>query len=396
MPLDDYAPLVGLDTVERIRRKGAALRDRRAVHVNGTYLGGGVAEMLASLVPLFVETGLPTEWRILRGHGEFFDVTKGIHNALQGDQTPQTDAQFAVYLDVVAENAQWNHLDHDFVVIHDPQPLPLIVHYARTGCWFWRCHIDLSVPNDRCWQVLRPFVESYDAVIATLEDYQQTRAVPHHYFMPAIDPFSDKNRPMDADEVARRLQEADIPTDLPLVAQVSRFDPWKDPQGVIEAARLAREQVDCRLLLLGNLASDDPEGQGIFDGLVHHQDDHILIRCGDDPLLVNALQRAASVIIQKSLREGFGLTVTEALWKGTPVIGGDVGGIRHQIVDGENGYLVSSVEQCAQRIVDLVRDDEGRRVMGERGREVVARKFLVTRLLEQYLDLFTASNGTPG
>lgn len=393
MPLDDYAPLVGPDTIARMRGKAAQFAGTRIAHVNGTYMGGGVAEMLATFIPLFHELGLRPEWRILRGTPEFFHVTKMIHNALQGGVPPLTDADFELYQAVVAENATWTHLDHDLVVIHDPQPLPLIAHYDRSAPWFWRCHIDMSEPNARCWDALRPFVEQYDAAIVSLLDYRHASGLPHAAILPAIDPFSPKNCEMDDAEAAGRLKEAGVPADLPLVTQVSRFDPWKDPQGVIDAARIAREQVDFRLVLLGNFAADDPEGQRIYEQICDQQDDRTMILTIDDPLLVNALQRASAIVVQKSIREGFGLTVTEALWKGTPVIGGNVGGIPHQIVDGENGYLVSSVEECAQRIVTLLQDDAGRDAMGARGREVVSERFLMTRLVEQYLDLFAAHTG---
>jgi trehalose synthase len=250
--------------------------------------------------------------------------------------------------------------------------------------------VDLSAPNRELWNYFNPFVEKYDAVIFSIKDYAQKLKTPQLFFMPAIDPFTIKNHPLSEAEIEERLQHHNIPTDLPLVVQVSRFDIWKDPQGVVEAFKIARKEVDCTLVLLGNVATDDPEGPEVYESLLESQEERIIILSVQDTALVNALQSRAAVVLQKSIREGFGLTVAEAMWKGTPVIGGNVGGIRYQIEDGVNGFLVNTVEEAAACIVQLVKDEALRQRLGEAGRETVRQKFLLSRNLEQYLDLFSA------
>jgi trehalose synthase len=385
--IEDYEPLIGRETVERIRKKAKLLRDYRVVHVNSTYYGGGVARLLSSLTLLMNGLGIRTGWRVIQGSPDFFSITKKMHNALQGGAINLTSRKKEIYESVICENAVRNHLDHDFVIIHDPQPLAMIEHCGKHGPWIWRCHVDLSNPNPDLWNYLVQFIERYDAIVFTLREYQQKLATPQIFFEPAIDPFDIGNREMSTSEIDDRLRHYKIPTDLPLVVQISRFDRWKDPEGVIQAFNLARQQVDCTLVLLGNVATDDPEGEEVYKSLLDYRDDRILILSQQDSALVNALQRKAAVILQKSVKEGFGLTVTEAMWKGTPVVGSRVGGIRHQIRDGENGFLVSSVEQCAKRIVQLLEDGDLREGMGVAARENVQKKFLLPRLLEQYLDL---------
>jgi trehalose synthase len=388
--LEEYEQYAGAETIDRILRKAKGLRDLHVANVNSTYYGGGVAELLSPLTLLFNNIGIKTGWRVIQGSPDFFSVTKKMHNALQGKEINLSEMKRSIYEGVVYENAVRNHLDHDIVVIHDPQPLPIIQHFRERGPWIWRCHLDLSSPNGELWNYLRKFVEMYDAVILTMKEYARDIDTPQVFFSPAIDPFSIKNRQLSEEEMQDRLDHYDIPTDLPLVVQISRFDKWKDPEGVIRAFRLARKEVDCTLVLLGNVATDDPEGHQVYESLVGCREERIIILSHQDTALVNALQRNAAVVVQKSLREGFGLTVTEAMWKGAAVIGGNVGGIRHQIEDGVNGFLVSSVEETAERIVTLIRDEKLRRNMGEKARESVLKRFLMTRLLEQYLDLFAS------
>jgi trehalose synthase len=310
-----------------------------------------------------------------------------MHNALQGGDINLTDLKMQVYEEVVYENAVRNHLDHDVVIVHDPQPLPLIRHYRKTAPWIWRCHLDLSAPNTELWAYLAPFIERYDAVVLSLPEYAQKLSTPQRFIAPAIDPFSSTNKDLTEAEIAERLARYDIPTDLPLVVQVSRFDKWKDPQGVIEAFRLARRKVDCTLVLVGNVATDDPEGQEVFQSLCQSAEERIRILSVQDSALVNALQRRAAVVLQKSNREGFGMTVAEAMRKGTPVIGGRVGGIKHQIEDGVNGFLVDDVGQAAQRIIQLVNDRNRRDELGGQAREAVRQRYLMSRLMEDWLDL---------
>jgi trehalose synthase len=388
--VEDYERFVGRETIDRIRQKARPLQDLHVVAVNSTFYGGGVSQLLSSLTLLMNSLGIKTGWRAIHGPPDFFSVTKKIHNALQGGEINLTDRKMQLYEDVVYENAIRNHLDHDVVIVHDPQPLPLINHYRRRGPWIWRCHIDLSSPHREIWEYLIPFINSYDAVVLSCKDYEQKLATPQLFFWPAIDPFSITNREMREDEVDERLSYYGIPTDLPLVVQISRFDRWKDPEGVIEAFKLATKEVNCTLVLLGNVATDDPEGEEVYKSLLGCREERIIILSRQDGALVNALQRRAAVVLQKSIREGFGLTVAEAMWKGTPVVGGNVGGIRYQIHDGVNGFLVSSIEEAAERIVRLVRDRELRELLGRNARETVTQQFLLTRYLEQYLDLFSS------
>jgi len=385
--VEEYAPLIGAESVDRILGKARGLQDYHLVNVNSTYYGGGVAEILASLTLLLNTAGLKTGWRVIQGRPDFFSITKKMHNALQGSDINLSDLKQEVYEEVIYENAVRMHLDHDLVVVHDPQPLPLIRHFRKKAPWIWRCHVDLSNPHQGLWAYLTQFIESYDAIVLSLPEYAQNIGPPQRFIMPAINPFSTTNKDLTDDEIDDRLSHHGIPTDLPLVTQVSRFDRWKDPQGVIDAFRIARKEVDATLVLVGNVATDDPEGQQVFESLCQCQEDRIHILSVQDTALVNALQRRSAVVLQKSIREGFGLTVTEAMWKGTAVIGGNVGGIRHQIEDGADGYLVDSVEEAAERLVRLLKDERLRRTMGEKAKEKVRDRFLMTRLMEEWLDL---------
>ncbi|MDI6449032.1 glycosyltransferase [Anaerobaca lacustris] len=388
--LEDYEQFIGPEATERICRKKEPLNGFHLTHVNSTYYGGGVATLLSSLTLLMNSVGIKAGWRVMQGSPDFFGVTKKMHNALQGGEINLSERKKRLYEEVVYENVVRNHLDHDMVIVHDPQPLGMVRHYHKKGPWVWRCHIDLSRPSPELWQYMSEHVEHYDAVIFSIAEYRQKLRTPQLFFMPAIDPFSIKNREFSDEETDERLAHYDIPTDLPLVVQISRFDRWKDPKGVIEAFRMARKEVDATLVLLGNVATDDPEGAEVYESLLECREERIIILSREDTALVNALQRRAAVVLQKSIREGFGLTVAEAMWKGTPVIGGNVGGIRYQIEDGVNGFLVSSVEEAANRIVQLVKDESLRRQMGAKARETVRDKFLLSRLLEQYLDLMNA------
>ena len=387
--IEDYEAFIGPVKVERIRDKAKKFKGLRVANFNSTYYGGGVAEMLSSITLLMNSLELQTEWRVIQGTPDFFSITKKMHNALQGTEIDLTSIKKEIFEQVIYENSLRNFIRHDFVIVHDPQPLPLIEHYQKQCPWIWRCHIDLSRPQSEIWKYLRRWVDRYDAAILSCPAFAQEMKPPPYFFMPAINPFNIKNRALSDKEIDERLAHYNIPTDLPLVVQVSRFDPWKDPVGVLEAFKRARKEVDATLVLLGNFATDDPEGEQIYEALCACRDERILIlTSGDDTALVNALQTRAAVVLQKSLREGFGLTVAEAMWNRTPVIGGDVGGIRYQIEDGVTGFLVSSVEQAATRIVQLLKDKKLRDQMGERARRTVREEFLLPRYVEQYLDLF--------
>ncbi len=388
--LEEYEKYIGAEAVDRIYKKAEPLQDRHIVCINSTFYGGGVAQLLSSLVLLFNNVGIETGWRTIQGTPDFFSITKKMHNALQGAEINLSKIKKDIYEQVIAENAVRNHLKHDVVIIHDPQPLPMIEHYTKRGPWIWRCHIDLTEPNKELWNYLKRFIEKYDAVIYTLKDYKQKLKTPQVYFQPAINPFSLTNKEISEDEINERLSHYDIPTDLPIVAQVSRFDKWKDPEGVIKAFKKARKEVDATLVLLGNVATDDPEGEQVYQSMLKHKEDRIIILSKQDTALVNALQRKSEIILQKSTREGFGLTVTEAMWKGTPVIGGNVGGIRYQIKNGTNGYLVSSVDETAEKLVKLLKDKKLRKSMGKKAHESVKKNFLLPNYLEGYLDLINS------
>lgn len=389
--IDDYAPFIGKPAIERIKQKAEPLRHFHVVNVNSTYYGGGVAELLLSMTLLMNSLGIRTGWRAIHGRPDFFNVTKKMHNALQGKKLSFSPLEKEIYEETIFENSIRTHLSHDLVIIHDPQPLPMIMRYKKHGPWIWRCHIDLSNPNKPLWKYLQPFINRYDSVIVSIPEYAQKISPPQYFFMPAIDPLSYKNRPIAKNDAIRKLKEYKIPTDRPIVSQISRFDRWKDPEGVIEAFKRASKKVDATLVLLGNAATDDPEGHQVFQSILKNQSPRILILpFGDDTMLVNALQTYSTVVFQKSVREGFGLTVTEAMWKGTPVIGGNVGGIRYQIQNGQNGFLVNDVQEASECLIELLKKPSLCRSLGKRAKESVRKNFLITRLLEQYLDLFNS------
>jgi trehalose synthase len=385
--VEDYEPLIGLEAVERITRKAQRLRGLRVLNISSTFYGGGVAEMLSSATLLARSAGIRADWRLIQGSPDFFNITKKFHNALQGAAINLTELKKEVYEEVMLQNAARMDLDCDLVIVHDPQPLPLITYHRRSCPWIWRCHVDLSDPNREVWDYLKHYIEQYDAVILSLPEYSRELTPPQVFIMPAIDPFSVKNAELTEGEINDRLGHYEIPDDLPIVAQISRYDRWKDPEGVIAAFKIARKEVPATLVLLGNIAADDPEGQDVFESVLKHKEERIRILTVEDSALVNALQRKAAVILQKSLREGFGLTVTEAMWKGAAVVGGRCGGIKHQIQDGMNGFLVTSVAEAAAAMVKILKDSSLKEKLGAAARETVEKRFLMTRELEQLLDL---------
>jgi trehalose synthase len=389
--LEQYEPLIGAAATERIFAKADRVRTRRVAHISSTFYGGGVTEILTPLTLLMNATGIKTDWHLIQGTPGFFGCTKKLHNSLQGESVAFSESERKIYEEVVFENSTRLHFDDcDAVIVHDPQPLPLINHFAdRKMPWLWQCHVDLSSPYDPVWNYLRQFIEQYNAAFFSLPDYGQDLQIGQHFVTPAIDPFSAKNRELSDREIREVLNNYEIPTDRPFVTQISRFDRWKDPMGVIEAFRKAREQVDCRLVLVGHNASDNPEGGKIFESVKSAADESIIVLAVDDPTLVNALQRSAAVVLQKSTREGFGLTVTEAMWKGATVIGGDVGGIRRQIKDGWNGFLVRTPDEAAARMIQLLKNPGLREQVGSRAKESVRQNFLMSRLLEDWVDLLS-------
>jgi trehalose synthase len=389
--LEQYEPLIGAEATRRISRKAETVRALHVVHVSSTFYGGGVTEILTPLTLMMNTLGIETGWRMIQGTPGFFNSTKKLHNALQGQTVELSDTDKAIYEQVVFENALRLHIDEcDAVIVHDPQPLPLVRHFPeRDMPWIWQCHVDLSSPDPSTWKYLREFAEQYDTAVFSLPEYAQELRVGQRFFTPAIDPFTPKNREMSDQEISDCLAHYRVPIDRPLLLQVSRFDRWKDPTGVIAAFRKAREHVDCTLVLAGNNALDDPEAGVILESIHSSADERVIVLAVDDPNLINALQRRADVVLQKSLREGFGLTVTEAMWKGAAVIGGNVGGIRRQIADGENGFLVDNIDDTAERIVRILTDSELRRRLGSRAKETVRQNYLMSRLVEDWIDLLS-------
>jgi trehalose synthase len=398
--VDDYAEAAGALAVERVRRAAEPLRGARVLMVNSTAFGGGVAELLFTQVALLQDLGIETTWGVLEGAEDYFAVTKAVHNALQGASLDWTVAMETVYWDRIRANAERLTEDFDFVWIHDPQPAALIRimddEGRRKGTWLWRCHIDLSTPNEQVWAFFEPIVNRYDAAVFTMEAFAQPGVtVPRWFIPPSIDPLSTKNLPISEDTIFETLDAYGVDRERPTLTQVSRFDPWKDPIGVIDAYRLARESTPgLQLVMAGSMATDDPEGMAYLDLTEQHRegdpDIHLLSNLQNvGNLEVNAFQRAADVIVQKSIREGFGLVVSEGMWKGKPIVAGNVGGITLQIEDGFSGFLIDSVQACADRIVELLVDPALRERMGEDGRERVRERFLCLREVEDYLGVMS-------
>jgi trehalose synthase len=400
--LNDFESAVEPGTLERIRELAAPLQGKRVLHVNATAYGGGVAELLATHVPLLRDLGLEADWQVIHGSDEFFAVTKHVHNALQGAEIEWTSAMEHTYLERVLDNALQLEGEWDYVVIHDPQPAAMLEYARNQGVahestkWIWRCHIDLTDANPSVWNFFQPFVEQYDASVWTMPEFvpasmPRDRTV---FAPPCIDPLSVKNLELPRPFVEEITRQYGIRPRDPLIVQVSRFDPWKDPIGVIEAFRIVRDEFPtAQLLLAGSMATDDPEGFHYWEltdaARAGDKDIHLLSNIQQvGAVQINAFQRAADVVMQKSLREGFGLTVSEALWKGRPVVGGRCGGITMQIEDGKYGYLVDSVEGAAKRTADLLRNSAQAEKMGDAGCDHVRRNFLSTRELEDWLRLF--------
>jgi trehalose synthase len=394
--LADYTHIVGRDLVEEIRELAKPLEGKRVVHVSATAFGGGVAEILYTLIPLMRDIGLEVEWQVIYGREEFFNATKLMHNALQGNPQDLTDEQWDTWQRYNEMNARELGRDWDICIVHDPQPAALrSLVPEKAGAWVWRCHIDISTPNPATLARLLPYVQDYAATLFHVAAYVPAgldggvNIVP-----PAIDPLASKNMALSHADASFVCKQFGIDVKRPMLCQVSRFDPWKDPLGVIDAYRLVKEErPDVQLALVGSMASDDPEGWDFYNSTLEHAkgdpDIHILNNFNNvGNIEVNAFQSLADVVIQKSTREGFGLTVSEALWKGRPFIGGDVGGIPLQVQNGLSGYLVSSVEECGERCLDIVNDPALGRALGRRGKEHVRSRFLTPRYLRDYLKIF--------
>jgi len=391
--LDDYVAVVGQAEIDALRALAGGLAGRRVKMVNSTSVGGGVAEILNRQVPLTQELGLPTRWEVITGGSEFFAITKAFHNALHGVEFEPQPHWFELFLATNEENRRRMEFHEEFVVIHDPQPIALVQAREQAGGhWIWRCHIDLSHPNKQVWDFLRPFVERFDASIFSSPGFTHSLPIPQYLFFPTIDPLADKNRFLEPEFVQSVVERFSIDPKRPIVTQVSRFDRLKDPVGVIRAYRMVRRHMDCQLVLAGGGATDDPEGQAVLQDVKeaagNDPDVHVLDLPPWSHLEVNALQRASTIVLQKSLREGFGLTVSEALWKKRPVIASAVGGIPSQVIHKLTGMLVHSIEGTAAQIRFLLANPDFARKLGENGYEHVKENFLITHKLRRYLLLF--------
>ena len=388
--LDDYESIVGAAVLEELRFLARELKGRTVKMVNSTAVGGGVAEMLNRLVPLLGELEVQTHWDVITGGNDFFEITKAFHNALHGSPYELTRQAQEIFLTYNEQNRHRMQFNEDVIVIHDPQPAGLIrARQDKAARWIWRCHIDLSNPHPQVWGFLRPFIEQFDAAIFSSQSFARQLPIPQYLFYPCIDPLSEKNKELDDSFVQKVCDEFGVDRSRPIVTQVSRFDRLKDPVGVVQAFKLARKYVDCQLVLAGGGASDDPEGAVVLK--------EVREAAGNDPdviildlppwcaLEINALQRASTIVVQKSLKEGFGLTVTEALWKGKPTIGGAVGGIPNQIIHKMTGMLVHSVEGCAYQIRYLLTHPDFAAQLGRNGREHVKENFLMTTNVRRWL-----------
>jgi len=397
--LADYTHIVGKDLTEQIRELAEPLKGKRVLHVSATAFGGGVSEILYTLVPLMRDVGVDAHWHVIFGKEEFFNATKLLHNSLQGAEETLSEEQWEVFDEINAMNAEGLQGEWDVVIVHDPQPIGLRRGaLAKGGKWIWRCHIDLSTPNPAPIERLLPMIEEYDASVWHMEQYVPNEMGRHreavNIIPPAIDPLSPKNMAFSPEDAAFVCRQFGIDVDRPLITQVSRFDPWKDPIGVIDAYREMAEQVpEAQLAMVGSMATDDPEGMEYFQKTFEYaggdEDIKILSNLNNvGAIEVNAFQSQSDVCLQKSIREGFGLTVTEALWKGRPTVAGNVGGIPLQIEDGVSGFLVDSPSECAQRCLEILRDPGLGKQLGREGKEHARGRFLTPRLLRDWLQLF--------
>jgi len=388
--LDNYRSIIDEEKIEEIRQLARELHGARILHLNAAPYGGGVSELLRSELPILRDLGLHADWKVIFGDEKFFNVTKSFHNALQGGAFILDDNTKEVYLSYNVRNAQLLEEQYDYVFIHDPQPLALL-HFKGRGKakWIWRCHIDTSEPNQDVWKFLRPFVQEYDAAIFTMEDFVPPDLEMTKIFIvpPAIDPLSPKNMAISENTCRRVISWVGVDLRKPLLTQVSRFDPWKDPEGVIDVYRMVKQDIpDLQLALVGSMALDDPEAWHIYSRILEYDkgdpDAYVFTNLtGVGNIEVNAFQQLSQVVIQKSIREGFGLVVSETLWKGTPIVAGRAGGIPLQLDDGVNGFLCERNEDFASKISYLFRNQKEAKAMGERGKEKVRENFLIPRMI---------------
>lgn len=391
--ITDYSGISPKGDLLFLRKLSEIFANKSFLHINSTRAGGGVAEILHRMIPILTELGIDARWEVMEGDERFFGITKTIHNALQGSAEDITEEMWQYYREVNRRGAERLDLEADAVLIHDPQPAPL-VEFRKSDVWLWRCHIDVSNPQKKACDYLTSYCEKYDAAIFSVAKFARAMETDEFIIPPSIDPIGEKNRELTKEDINETLSKFQIPPDRPIVLQVSRFDKFKDPIGVIKAYRMVKKYNDCILVLAGSPAADDPEGEAVLNEVKEYaaddQDIHILLLQPFSDKDINALQRAATVIIQKSLKEGFGLTVTEAMWKGKPVIGGAVGGIPLQIIHGVTGFLVYSDDGAAFRIRQFLNNPEMAKRMGEIGKEHVRDNFLITRQIRDYLSVWYA------
>ncbi|HPM43060.1 MAG TPA: glycosyltransferase [Candidatus Omnitrophota bacterium] len=388
--LEDYIPVVGQSVIDDLRLISENLRGKIVQNINSTPVGGGVAEILNRMVPLLKEMGIDARWDVIKGGKQFFEVTKKFHNALHGKTEEITSYDFEVFMETGRTNLEELETYGDIVFVHDPQPITLVQKRAENK-WVWRCHIDVSHPNLEVWNFLKDFIVRYDASVFSAPGFSQPLPIRQFLISPSIDPLSDKNKELPENEIKKVMQKYDIPLDKPLLTQISRFDRLKDPVGVIAAYKKVKKHVDCRLILAGGTASDDPEGAKVLDEVRERASgdpDIFILLLPQNDIEINAIQRASTVIIQKSLKEGFGLTVTEALWKGKPVVASNVGGIPLQIAHKYSGLLCYSIDGAAFAIKQLLNSPSYAKKMGENGREHIKNNFLLTRHVKDYMLLF--------
>ena len=397
--LFDYKEVVGPDIIEELTTLASHVGNRSIKMVNSTAVGGGVAEMLNRVVPLLNDLGVKATCDVIKGEEAFFEITKSFHNALQGKEEYFHEDVFKTYLKYNEMNNREMEFDEDLIVIHDPQPVAILNYrQEKKGKWIWRFHIDPTSAQEKIWQFIKSFIEKHDAAIFTLKEYAKDDLKLENIAIipPAIDPLSPKNMDLDQEEIENIVTKYKVDPDRPIITQVSRFDPWKDPLGVIDMYRIVKKEIkDIQLVLIASMANDDPEGWEYYEKTARHAgedyDIHLLSNLnGVGNLEVNAFQRASDVIIQKSLREGFGLVITEALWKGKPVVAANVGGIPLQVDNRRTGFLVGDISECAERVIHLLKDSEIANKMGTSGKEYVRKNFLITRLLKDYLSLFNS------
>ncbi len=396
--LEDFRHIVPDSTLGEIYKRARKLYGKHIVHVNSTYQGGGVAEILYSLVALMNDVGIDAGWRILHGSSDFFEITKQFHNAMQGADINLTEKVKETYKDVNLNFSRFTHFHHDCVIVHDPQPLALIRFYRKRQPWIWRCHIDLTDPNTDLWDFLKGFLLKYDQMVVSSKSYiKEDLPVDQRIMMPAINPLTPKNRDLDEKTGLDIMKKNGIPLDKPIITQVSRLDPWKDPEGVVEVFERVKQKVDCRLVFCYNTAHDDPQGIEMLEKVMNRarkliDSGDIILVFGNNQTLVNAVQRFSDVVIQKSIREGFCLCVSEALWKATPVVASNIGGIPLQIDDGKNGFLLDPLDYdgFADRITHLLTDKKAAEEMGKLAKEKARDEFLITRLLSDYLDMLSS------